>query len=676
MTANLLASETSPYLLQHKDNPVHWRPWGQAAFDEAKAQNKPVLLSVGYTACHWCHVMNHESFEDGETAKLINQNYVPVKVDREERPDIDQLYQTAAQTMGSNGGWPLTVFLNHEGKPFFAGTYFPKEDRFGQPAFKRVLEDVSRHYREQPEQLAGNLKGVHEALTNTWTRDMRGGFDPQMLDVIATRTATRFDIFYGGLSGAPKFPSVPLVEMMWRAYLRTGAPQFLQVTATTLDNMCMGGIYDHVGGGFSRYSVDDRWIVPHFEKMLYDNAQMIEILTLVWQNSRAPLAAARVEETIGWLMREMKVEDAFASSIDADSEGHEGKFYVWSDAELDVALAGTFSRRFKELFNVRPGGNFEGKHILHRLGVAYPLAEADEAMIKKQLELLLAAREKRVRPERDDKVLADWNGMTAAALVKAGVAFARPEWVEAGRKCFDFIIANLSEGDRLVHSWARGKKGAPGFSDDYAHMARAAIILWEATGEKKYLDRAIAFADALQSHFYDEQNGGYFATARDGDPILVRMRGVHDTNAPAANGVMVEVLARLHIATAARSWFERAIKQIDSFAGELSRAHLAMGSFVNGFETLMWGLSVVIVGPRDSAKTKDLIAAVNGRSLPNRVLIVVDPKDGLPADHIAHGKPMEGGQPTAYVCQRQTCSPPVTSPVQLSQMLQMPQARA
>ena len=675
MSSNRLAEETSPYLLLHKDNPVQWYAWGPEAFQEAEASGKPILLSIGYTACHWCHVMNHESFADGDTARLMNDNFINVKVDREERPDIDQIYQVAAQTMGYQGGWPLTVFLNARGEPFFVGGYFPNEERFGQPPFKRVLEDVSKKFREQSDVVSNDATRITEVVGSQWARNQGGPLDPRLLDVLAVHVAQRFDMFYGGLTGAPKFPNAPLTEALWRAYLRTGAAQFPQLVQTTLDSMCLAGIYDHIGGGFHRYTVDERWAVPHFEKMLYDNAMMVDLLSLVSQHNRAPLYRARVEETIAWVLRDMTVGDAFASSIDADVNGEEGSYYLWTEAEIDATLMGTFSQRFKEVYAVRSQGGFNGKNIISRTGgFPYPLADADEALLKRQRELLLAARaQTRTAPLRDDKVLTDCNGMMIAALANAGMAFPNPAWVAAAAKAFAFVVKTLGEGDRLYHSWRDGKRGHMGFADDYAHMARAALSLWEATCDKQYLDRAKHWTLVLNEHFWDAQMGGYCQTADDDVPLLHRVRSAFDGSSAGANGTMVGVLARLYLATGDTSFRDRASNLITAFAGELGRSVLAMGTYLNGLETLLAGLQIVIVGPKDSSKTQELIGAVMGRSLPNKLLMVASPDESLPETHPAHGKRMENGQPTAYVCQHQNCSAPITNAVTLSQVLQLPQ---
>ena len=675
MSRNQLDQETSPYLLLHKENPVHWRTWGPEALAEAEAANKPILLSIGYTACHWCHVMNEESFQDPETAALMNELYINVKVDREERPDIDQVYQTAANAMGHSGGWPLTMFLTPSGEPFFAGAYFPKEERFGQAPFKRVLPEIARLFKEQPDPVAQATARVQQSFAVLWSRDLRANIEPTILDKSAVHVGQRFDLFYGGLTGAPKFPVVGLVEMLWRAYLRSGIIQFASLVNVALDHMCMGGIYDHVGGGFARYSTDEQWFAPHFEKMLYDNAGLIDLMTLVWQHGRPPLLRVRIEETIAWVLRDMMVETAFASSIDADSEGEEGKYYLWTEAEIDAALAGTFAQRFKQIYHVSRDGNFQGRNILYRTGMPYPLSDADEALLKKQRELLLGARQKRVAPMRDDKVLADWNGMMIAAIANAGAVFRNTQWTFSAVRAFDFVVKFMGDGNRLYHSWRAGKRHHTGFADDYAHMTRAALALYQATADRQYLDYAEKWVRVLNEHFWDAQNGGYFYTSDDSDPLIVRARMVFDQNAASGNGIMIALLARLFFITADQTYRERCNALIQAFSGEALRIPISMGSYLNSLELAMAGLEIVVVGPVTNPKTHELISAVRGRSLPNLTLIVVDPNRPLPEGHAAYGKTMENGQPTAYVCQRMTCSAPVTNPVTLSQMLQLPPPR-
>ena len=360
MSRNQLDQETSPYLLLHKDNPVHWRAWGPEALDEAQTTGKPILLSIGFTACHWCHVMNTESFEDPEVAALMNDLFVNIKVDREERPDLDQIYQAAANALGHGGGWPLTMFLTPNAEPYFAAAYLPKEERNGQAPFRQVLADIANRYKEQPDLVTQTVARVQQTYATVWARDLRANLDGPILDQVAIHVGQRFDLFFGGLLGEQKFPVPGLTEMLWRGYMRSGLIHFATLVQQTLDHLCLGGVYDHIGGGFHRHSADQRWVVPHFEKMLYDNASEIDVMTLVWQHNRPPLYRVRIEETIEWVLRDMMVEQAFASSIDADTDGEPGKYYLWSEAEIDAALAGTFAQRFKEVYNVRREGNYPG----------------------------------------------------------------------------------------------------------------------------------------------------------------------------------------------------------------------------------------------------------------------------------------------------------------------------
>ncbi|MBV9692082.1 MAG: thioredoxin domain-containing protein, partial [Alphaproteobacteria bacterium] len=366
MSRNQLDQATSPYLLLHKDNPVHWFAWGAEALAEAERRNKPILLSIGFTACHWCHVMAAESFADPETAALMNENFVNVLVDREERPDIDQLYQNASSAMGGRGGWPLTMILDPKGTPFFAGAYLPKESKGEQPAFRTVLTDIANAWRDQPGEVSTAVTRVSGQIHELWSRNMHGPFDGGALDMASLRIAQRFDLFFGGVTGPQKFASVPQLEVLWRAHLRSGAPQFLQLMSVALDHMLIGGLFDHIGGGFFRYCTDERWTTPNFEKMTNDNAQLLGLMTLVWQHNRNAICEERIQETVGWLMREMRIEDAFATSLDSDHEGEEGKYYLWSEAEIDAALMGTFVAKFKTVYNVQRDGNYLGKNILQR----------------------------------------------------------------------------------------------------------------------------------------------------------------------------------------------------------------------------------------------------------------------------------------------------------------------
>lgn len=678
--ANQLAHETSPHLLQHKDNPVDWRPWTSDVLAEAQRTNRPILVSVGYAACHWCHVMAHESFEDPETAALMNELFVCVKVDREERPDIDNWLQRIPVLMGQSGGWPLNVFLTPRGEPFWAGTYFPREPGFGRPAFRTVLQDISRRFHESPDMVAPNVRKLADSFEQSWYQNRSGSFDMHRLDRVAIAVAQNFDMFYGGVVGAPKFPNVPLIEVLWRAYLRTGMPQFLTQVLCALDHMGRGGIYDHIGGGFSRYSVDEQWMVPHFEKMLYDNAQLIDIMTLVWQDGKQSVLKMRVEDSIGWAMREMLVDGAaFASSLDADSEGEEGRYYVWSEAEIDSALAGTQVDRFKQAYGVTRDGNFphdgkpSGLNVLHRVMNLPGWTEAEEPDFARQRQILLAQRNRRVRPGRDDKVLTDWNGLMITALANAGAAFERSDWIAAARRAFDFITTRLGDGDRLYHTWRAGQRQHQAFSDGYAFMTRAALALWEATGERVFLDSALRWTATLDRDFWDVIQGGYVFSRNMDVPDQAKLRTAFDTQTPAANSVMIGVHARLFYATLNQHHAERANTLIQAFAGDVGSNFLQMGTYLNSFEFCTSCLEIIVCGPPADPRTKNLIRAVLGRSVPNRLLMTVAPGQELPPGHPAHGKTMQDGQPAAYICGGMSCSPPVTNPAVVSQVLKLPE---
>src|SRR6516225_1554188 len=426
---NRLAGETSPYLLQHRHNPVDWWPWGSEALAEAKKSNKPILLSVGYAACHWCHVMAHESFEDEETARVMNELFVNIKVDREERPDIDQIYMSALHHLGEHGGWPLTMFLTPDGEPFWGGTYFPKTPLYGKPAFVDLLREVARVFREQPASIEQNRSALMARLADQARPVGRVTIGKPELDRAANQIAGLIDPVHGGMRGAPKFPQPMMLEFLWRAGLRLKDERYFGLVELSLARMCEGGIYDHLGGGFSRYSVDERWLVPHFEKMLYDNALILELLALASARSGNALFRTRAEETVAWLAREMTTRDgAFCASLDADSEGEEGKFYVWSRIEIADALGEKDAAFFASYYDVTPDGNFEGHNILNRLEHV-PRSEEDEGRLAALRTKLLEARTKRVRPGLDDKVLADWNGLMIAALAHAGIALDEPAWI-------------------------------------------------------------------------------------------------------------------------------------------------------------------------------------------------------------------------------------------------------
>ncbi|MGC2854682.1 thioredoxin domain-containing protein [Novispirillum sp. DQ9] len=663
--ANRLAEETSPYLLQHAGNPVAWQPWGEAALAQARAENKPILLSVGYAACHWCHVMAHESFENDDIAALMNAHFVNIKVDREERPDVDALYQKALAMMGEHGGWPLTMFLTPDGAPFWGGTYFPPEDRWGRPGFPRVLAELNKVWREAPDKVTNNAGILRDALVNPRTEGDAADhvqLSLPILDRAAAQILDHVDTTWGGLRGAPKFPMPFVFDTLWRAWRRTRDARFRDAVTVTLDNLCQGGIYDHLGGGFARYSTDEFWLAPHFEKMLYDNAQMIDLLALVWRETRSPLYATRVAETIGWLEREMLTEgDAFAATLDADSEGEEGRFYVWTAAEID-SLLGADGALFKQVYDVTSRGNWEGKTILRR-NAGRAAVEVDEEDLGRQRAVLLAARDKRVRPGRDDKVLADWNGLMIAALANAGQVFGRPEWIALGRRAFDRVVALLGRPDgRLGHSYRAGRRQDAAVLDDYANMARAALALYEVQGEAALLDAARGWVTVADARYWDDGAGGYFFTADDATDLLTRTKSVADAAAPSGNGTMAHVLGRLHLLTGEEAWRHRAESLIAAMAPESIRSFPSSATFLNGFELLARGVQVVIAAPPgQEAAAEALRRAALDAGEPTLTLLVLTPGVDLPEHHpaAADKRPVDG-KATAYVCRGPVCSAPMT----------------
>jgi uncharacterized protein YyaL (SSP411 family) len=673
---NMLDRETSPYLLQHRDNPVHWQAWAPEVLSAAKAMGKPILLSVGYAACHWCHVMAHESFEDAETAALMNDLFVNIKVDREERPDIDAIYQSALHLLGQQGGWPLTMFLTPAGEPVWGGTYFPPDSRYGRPAFRDVLRRVRQVFDTEPATVEKNRTALTRALGDKAqpVRDKEGNpatvaLSLDLVGKVAERVVQEVDLVNGGIGKAPKFPQTSTFLLIARAWLRSGSETFRRAVTVTLDRMCQGGIYDHLGGGFARYSTDEKWLVPHFEKMLYDNAQLIELLTLAARATHNPLYAQRVRETAEWVLREMIAHGGgFAATLDADSEGEEGKFYVWTEAEIDAAL-GTDSPAFKRAYDVTPEGNWEGHSILNRTD-----AHVDEALLARCRAVLLERRAKRVRPGLDDKVLADWNGMMIAALADAGAAFDEPHWIAAAVRAYRFVRDTLGADGRLRHSWRNGQLNRAGLLDDHVQMARAAVVLADVTGEAGYLEDAATWVALCERHFRDAAHGGYFLTADDAEGLIVRTRHAHDNATPAGNSVLAEVCARLWLMTGETRYRSLAEDILDSFAGELTRNFFPLATLLNAFETLVRAPQIVIVGNPDSADTLALRRAVFEAPQPDRVLTQLAPGAALPPSHPARGKDRVDGRATAYVCFGTACSLPITDAGALRQELAAPKS--
>ena len=674
---NLLADETSPYLLQHQDNPVHWRPWGPDALAEAKALDKPVLLSVGYAACHWCHVMAHESFESDAIAAVMNDLFVNIKVDREERPDIDTIYMNSLSLLGQQGGWPLTMFLTPAGEPFWGGTYFPAEANYGRPGFPDVLRRVSEIYHSDKDLIDKNRNALVAKLGEMAETEPAPNGQTLRHDTVqqvAEKLMPNIDMDHGGMAGAPKFPNPPIFKLLFRAWQKTGNKSYKLAVTRVLDRMSEGGIYDHLGGGYARYSVDQFWLAPHFEKMLYDNAQILDLLTAAWLVDGTPLFAQRVRETVAWLEREMIAENgAFAATLDADSEGEEGKFYVWSEDEVRAVLADHDADLFCQIYNVTQAGNWEHTNILNRLHLdRTPVAEVETALAPMRA-VLWAHRKKRIHPGWDDKVLADWNGLMIAALAEAGAAFDESDWIARAESAFEAVVRDLGYTDetdhaRLYHSFRVGKAQIAAMLDDYANMARAALVLYDLTGKRPYLDQALRWVATLEAHFWDgDQGGGYFYTADDAEALIVRTKSPTDNAVPAGNGTMVEVLARLYLLTGNPAVRARADALISAFAPTVVRQAPSCATLVNGFDMMLFGTQVVVIGDRSDAV--DLLRAVHSTPAVSRVLQVINPDDALPEGHPAHGKGQVDGQPTAYVCQGQTCSLPVTDAAALKALL-------
>jgi uncharacterized protein YyaL (SSP411 family) len=602
--------------------------------------------------------MAHESFEDAATAQVMNDLFVNIKVDREERPDIDQIYMSALHHLGEHGGWPLTMFLTPNGEPFWGGTYFPKTSRYGKPAFVDLLREVERVFRQDPQSVEQNRSALMARLAASARPKGRVVIAAPELDRAASQIAGMIDPINGGMRGAPKFPQPTMLEFLWRAGGRLNDRRYFGAVELTLARICEGGIYDHLGGGFSRYSVDERWLVPHFEKMLYDNALLLELLALAYQRSANDLFRRRARETVAWLAREMTTgEGAFCASLDADSEGEEGKFYVWSLPEITTVLGDDDAAVFAAHYDVTAGGNFEGHNILNRLK-HLPRSMEDETKLAAMRETLLTARGRRVRPGLDDKVLADWNGLMIAALVNAGLTFEEPRWLEMAARAFLFVDAKMTHGDRLGHSWRAGKLLVPGLASDHAAMIRASLALHEATGEHAHLERALAWQATLDRHYASPDNGGYFLTADDAAGLVVRPNATTDDATPNPNAVAAQNLIRLAIFTGQHAWrgkVDRLFEGIAASAGENLFAHLAL---LNALDLRLRAAEIVVAG--EGARANDLLAAA--RKLPFLDRIVLRASPALPASHPAQEKITATAQSAAFICVGETCSLPVTEP--------------
>ncbi|HEY8226884.1 MAG TPA: thioredoxin domain-containing protein [Pyrinomonadaceae bacterium] len=675
---NHLINETSPYLLQHAHNPVDWYPWGVEAFTRAKKENKPVLLSIGYSACHWCHVMAHESFEDEEIAKLMNDLFVNIKVDREERPDLDQIYMNAVQMMTHHGGWPMTVFLTPDGVPFYGGTYFPPLDRYNMPGFPRVLISVAEAYRERPDDIAATSSSVLKELERiSTTGGSVGSIEVETLDAAYVGLVRTYDSNNGGFGGAPKFPPSMSLEFLLRIHARYGKEEPLNIVRHTLTKMANGGIYDHLGGGFHRYSVDAKWLVPHFEKMLYDNALLSRLYLHYYQATGDENARRTAEGTLDYVLREMTSPNGgFYSTQDADSEGHEGKFFVWSIEEIRSAL-GADAELLITYYNVTRDGNFEGKNILNVTTALDDVAAKlgiDPATAHEKLERarrkLFELREQRVKADRDEKILTAWNGLMLAGFAEAGAILNRTDYTDAARRNATFLLENLRHKGLLLRTYKDGQAKLNGYLEDYAFVIEAFVTLSETTGELRWLLEAISLTDRMIQEFWDEENGGFFFTGRSHEDLIVRSKDYFDNATPSGNSVAAAALLRLAVLTNNDDYRNRAVAILHEVADSARR-------YPNGFGYALAAADFYLSTPKEIAIVGDdrgaigeFVREVWRNYLPNKVVASATAADNPDSSPVVllHQRPA-AGPATAYVCENYTCQAPSVSLEQLRHQL-------
>jgi len=677
---NRLIHETSPYLLQHAHNPVDWYPWGDEAFQKAKSENKPILLSIGYSACHWCHVMEHESFENEKIAALMNDLFVSIKVDREERPDLDEIYMNAVQMLTGRGGWPMTVFLTPEGKPFYGGTYFPPEDRQGMPGFPRILTGVAQAYREKPQDVERSVEQILSALKRmSESHESKATFSPDAIAESAEQISRAYDSDHGGLGRAPKFPNAGVYELFLRYYHQSKNQHFLEMVTHTLTKMAQGGIYDHLGGGFHRYSVDEKWLVPHFEKMLYDNAQLLRIYAQLYCVTGNDLFKNVTEETADYLLREMlHSEGGFYSTQDADSEGEEGKFFIWSPQEINSIIGEEAGEIFARIYDVSDFGNFEGKNILHPI---LSLEQASKLFRKDVKEIaaiiadgklkLFQEREKRIKPFRDEKIITSWNGLILSGLAEAIKISPQKAYVESANRTVEFIFSKIFRDGHLLHSYKDGKAKLLGYLDDYAFLAVGLLDLYETTFDRTQFERAIKLADTMLSEFWDEEDGAFFYTGKSHEQLISHAKPVFDASIPSGNSMATHLLLRLHHLTGREDYLKRAETVLRSY-------YDAMMSQPFGFAHMLCSLDlylkkpkeIVVIGNREDTNVAELVSRIHSVYLPNKSLQLAGPDQSLErVSPLLQGKTQLDGKPTVYVCHNFTCSAPVTSWEELNPLL-------
>lgn len=659
---NCLSSAASAYLRQHADNPVHWQEWSKDTLAEAKSQNKPILLSIGYAACHWCHVMAHESFEDEAVAMVMNDHFINVKVDREERPDIDQIYMAALTAMGQQGGWPLTMFLRPDGKPFWGGTYFPRHRRHNMPGIIDVLTAVHNLWLTDQDRINQNSEAIYQHVeAKLAVSHQQQPIEPALFDAMVARLDGMIDKVKGGISGAPKFPNAPYMDALWLSWLYERNETHRDSFILSLKTMLQGGMYDHLGGGLCRYSTDENWLVPHFEKMLYDNAQLLRHANHAYAATRDELFRIRIEETVAWLLRELRLPDgSFASSLDADSDGVEGKYYVWSEEEID-RIAGDTSAFFKAYYGVTQAGNWEGHNILNRLHAVNEPAQKPSEIIAAS-ERMVIARAQRTRPGRDDKTLTDWNGLAIRALAETGRHFRRNDWINCAREAYRAIIANRSDG-MLPHAHMNGMAFCPALSTDYAAMINAALALYEATGEPSYVTDAQSFKQMLDRDHADS-NGDYRLTGLLADDVIIHSYGDHDEAIPSATSQIIEALTRLHLATGDLNLYEDALAVAERAYGRALRQHYGQIGILCATRFLSDPLSLTIT---DYDSDSELVSLANRSPDPRRLDRII------PFNHNAiinlPGAEVQVARPTAWLCKGHVCLPPASTSQELQLLL-------
>jgi uncharacterized protein YyaL (SSP411 family) len=685
---NRLAGETSPYLLQHAHNPVDWHPWGAEALEQARRDDKPILLSIGYSACHWCHVMERESFENDEIARLMNENFVNIKVDREERPDLDQIYMNAVQMMTGHGGWPLTVFLTPDLIPFYGGTYFPPADRHNIPGFPRVLLGIAQAYRASPEEIAQTASSVLGELRRmSAARESNDALDAQLLDSSARAISRSYDPRHGGFGSAPKFPAPMSLEFLLRAYKRTGDENYLRMVTHTCRRMAEGGMYDQLGGGFHRYSTDARWLVPHFEKMLYDNAQLSRLYLHVWQVTKDDFFRRVAAETFEYIVREMTdVGGGFYSTQDADSEGVEGKFFVWSREEIARLLGEDDAAIFSAFYDVTAEGNFEDENILNVPRAAEDVArelnvsvEQLREVVERGRRVLFEVRERRVKPGRDEKMIAAWNGMMLESFAEAAAVLEREDFRVVAEKNAAFVLDKLREDSTLLHVYKDGRAKHHAFLDDYACVASALLALYETTGNSRWLRESLALTEAMITEFWDEQDGGFFYTGASGERLIVRHKDFFDNATPSGNSVAADLLLRLAVLTENDDYRRKAVTLFRLVRDAVGRYPSAFGCTLGALDFhLSTPKEIVIVGDAGSDATQSLLREVWSRYIPHKVVAQTSGADEDEAKLIPllRGRVAIEGRATAYVCENYACLQPVTDAHALATQLDVPAARS